>query len=1007
MSGLISSKPKKILIFLIIFLFLINFLTFTINASKGLPNLKIINVDLPDKITEGIESEFVVEIKNEGTENVPVGDNISVKLRIDKEYVVSTNSSENGLPAGSSTFINLSWTPTLDDVGERHLRFELYHEGIFIGPPVEIPNVEIFEKESKLEIISFDLPETFTVNKTSLIQASIINNGQKTTKPIYAKLISSEDGEVETIIKSGTLPREETYEFSFNWTPTRFGSQKISVYIVYKSTTHDYEEKTIIVEIEQLEWWDENWHYRYFLSVNGSGNVSEFFNFTEYLNDLDATGKFENNTIRIVEYNQSGDFINVVEEYEFKEYFEYNNESNAIGALTWNAVGAPFEKFYCIYFDVTVNQGDRDEIIETQGMSSSGNATVGYFGFVDGWWIDSIQPSNGSYCLIEESIDIIVTTTARAENVTAYIFLNENESHNFTKYLSNIGDYTLWRYDNFNFTMEGNWTIQINGRDWVGYITEKLEHSFFVGKPDIAAINITFSTNWPPTSPKIYRNDTVNITALIICQDANIKGVNVGLEIIPDGGGVIHTDNISVDLIKGKKRYVSFSWKADNSGEFTVIVTVDPENEIDEEDESNNEIIEIITVYEWPDLAVVDIILPSVEKIEFEQVQIDIVIKNVGFADATDYEVKLFIEKDIMTYSNETDSKLVSIKMNSIKTVSLFWDSAKPGHWLVGARVNYNDTKRDTNLINNWFLSNKILTIRGIERTPPIIIIEDISQNQEQGESVKITANITDNSGIESVTIKVANPKKESYSSTMVRTTGNNFNYEFMNTKEAGKYTFIITAIDLTIHRNKATEVNSFIILEDSTIPVVSYYIAEPNVQLKGKEVDFYCIASDNIGIQTVEIVVNPPVFPPAPEKSNMEKNSEGNFEFSDTFNISGKYSYYVKVYDYARTITITTQKTFWITSNLDDTDNDGMPDSWEESYGLDPRNPDDADLDLDGDGLSNLKEYKAGTNPREDIFIENVAFRIRDNIYYLIVSIILFFVLVILPKIVKRRKYK
>lgn len=48
-----------------------------------------------------------------------------------------------------------------------------------------------------------------------------------------------------------------------------------------------------------------------------------------------------------------------------------------------------------------------------------------------------------------------------------------------------------------------------------------------------------------------------------------------------------------------------------------------------------------------------------------------------------------------------------------------------------------------------------------------------------------------------------------------------------------------------------------------------------------------------------------------------------------------------------------------------DDTDGDGMPDLWELEYGLDPNSPDDKDLDLDGDGLTNYQEYLAGTNPR------------------------------------------
>ena len=46
------------------------------------------------------------------------------------------------------------------------------------------------------------------------------------------------------------------------------------------------------------------------------------------------------------------------------------------------------------------------------------------------------------------------------------------------------------------------------------------------------------------------------------------------------------------------------------------------------------------------------------------------------------------------------------------------------------------------------------------------------------------------------------------------------------------------------------------------------------------------------------------------------------------------------------------------------DADNDGIPDEWEVTYGLNPDDPSDADLDLDGDGLSNSEEFLALTDP-------------------------------------------
>lgn len=48
------------------------------------------------------------------------------------------------------------------------------------------------------------------------------------------------------------------------------------------------------------------------------------------------------------------------------------------------------------------------------------------------------------------------------------------------------------------------------------------------------------------------------------------------------------------------------------------------------------------------------------------------------------------------------------------------------------------------------------------------------------------------------------------------------------------------------------------------------------------------------------------------------------------------------------------------------DTDSDRMPDLWERANAFDATNPDDAQLDADGDGLINFGEWLAGTHPRD-----------------------------------------
>lgn len=57
-------------------------------------------------------------------------------------------------------------------------------------------------------------------------------------------------------------------------------------------------------------------------------------------------------------------------------------------------------------------------------------------------------------------------------------------------------------------------------------------------------------------------------------------------------------------------------------------------------------------------------------------------------------------------------------------------------------------------------------------------------------------------------------------------------------------------------------------------------------------------------------------------------------------------------------------QQAFRVELTWLDADADGMADSWEQAYGLDPADPADAHGDLDADGLTNLEEFLARSDP-------------------------------------------
>jgi len=61
---------------------------------------------------------------------------------------------------------------------------------------------------------------------------------------------------------------------------------------------------------------------------------------------------------------------------------------------------------------------------------------------------------------------------------------------------------------------------------------------------------------------------------------------------------------------------------------------------------------------------------------------------------------------------------------------------------------------------------------------------------------------------------------------------------------------------------------------------------------------------------------------------------------------------------------------------NKSDSDSDGIPDGWEVTYGLNPLT-NDASGDKDYDGITNLAEYTAKTNPNKiqtDLVLKNMT---------------------------------
>ena len=102
--------------------------------------------------------------------------------------------------------------------------------------------------------------------------------------------------------------------------------------------------------------------------------------------------------------------------------------------------------------------------------------------------------------------------------------------------------------------------------------------------------------------------------------------------------------------------------------------------------------------------------------------------------------------------------------------------------------------------------------------------------------------------------------------------------------------------------------------------------------------------------------------------RDGVKLGEDGSAPYSYTWNnvASGSYQLTARATDDDGASTLSGAVTVTVAAASSDTDGDGMPNSWETQYGLDPTDPADAPLDGDGDGASNLSEYLAGTDPTD-----------------------------------------
>jgi len=186
---------------------------------------------------------------------------------------------------------------------------------------------------------------------------------------------------------------------------------------------------------------------------------------------------------------------------------------------------------------------------------------------------------------------------------------------------------------------------------------------------------------------------------------------------------------------------------------------------------------------------------------------------------------------------------------------------------------------------------------------------------------------------------------------------GNVTNYKIDGLSGGNTYFVSVTAYDNSGNESSySEEVSASIPLADTTPPQGSITINSGVERTSSRTVTLGLSASDPSGVITMKLSNDGTTWSDA-----MAYSSSKTWELSAGDGVKSVYA----LFEDAAGNWMTTPVSASIELLLD-TDNDGMPDSWELSKGLNPNDASDASEDMDNDGVPNLQEYTAGTDPND-----------------------------------------
>ena len=308
------------------------------------------------------------------------------------------------------------------------------------------------------------------------------------------------------------------------------------------------------------EWWDVSWHYRVGLEINNTGYerkdwpIEYEMNFTKILQDVNASGTFDENSTRVIEYNSTGSVLHELPS-QFDKGENYDPASNAVGTLVFEMNGttqADEIRYFYIYFDTT-EYGNKNETNYSTDLSYNYSGNVGEFEVNNTffqWSVDTERAENTS------GIYYVKDLYTAGENE----ILRVNPADNKTVEYSEFSNAT----DTFGFDFRDNATLKYTGP--VRIVVEQKGEEIFWNQPDnktnegYLTKRYTFyrDIDWVKIEQIFVNNASYNITRNSTAAGALAVFVNYSFLIVSDS-----YPNMSNTIDPG-----SYGWAAADIGNF-------------------------------------------------------------------------------------------------------------------------------------------------------------------------------------------------------------------------------------------------------------------------------------------------------------------------------------------------------------------------------------------------------------------------------------------------------